>query len=602
MRRGWLFLVLVLLGCGAPAWAEEAQVEVGERILFRVASPAAAKAISQRVRVLMEKHTPPKILHLQKVKAGIALVWGKALIVVVDKKLAMKNKSQPAALARVWLKSVQEAAEIGLFEIHPDHVVLPINGQSTLVVSGLAGGEIKVGDTQGLLTAQPDTDGNLQLTAKAVGRARVAVHRGSLTAYVTVHIKDWAGYLPERLTVQVTGNPAPPDMVVDAALRILQSESRINPGCQLSAVKIPPSLPSIPPGQTLRFTLPVHVEGNDDYYPVTKDMPVEVGSLNLPPVEPNILLISNRPEQVEQDGLLLNYTCSAKEPCRLMYSHLNGSQKMRNLWVNLKNPTNEPIRLLVDWTYAGPSRNLVLVGHQATERFFEHLSRNTGFVLTLGPHATTELAAHQLEHNELLTGFVNVRLLEGKQVEVRVLNKLSPGVNDHSPLAIIGAPFNPFKIHPHGVFAQPFFEEWLDHGVGQSPLRVTFGESPWLIDFETGLPNTGNFGVVYRWHVALSNPTSRACRVGLIFTPKNGAAAGTFLVNGQVLQTPFRTQGDEAPVTSVELLPQQEVNLDITTLPEASSSYPATLTFRDLRPGEDFGPSSLKLPTSIAGN
>jgi hypothetical protein len=573
-------------------------------VLFRLEKPAAAAAVSNRVRDLMARDTPVRLLHLQKVKTGIAIVWDHRVLVVVDKKLAMRNKSLPVALARSWFNAIQAAAEVGLFHIRPEHVVLPVGGQTTIEVSGLSSGPITFGDAGGVAQMQSPGDGAVTITGKSVGRARIAVHRGSMTAFVNVHVKDWAGYLPDRVSVQVTGNPAPPDMVVDAALRVLQSESRINPGCHLSAIRVPSSLPSVPQNQNLRFSLPVHIEGNDNYFPVTRDIPVEVSSIKIDPIEPNLLLISNRPEQVEQDGILLNYTCSAKEPCRLMYSHLNGSHKERNLWVDLTNSDDLPMKVLVDWSYAGPSRNLVGVGHQAAQRFFEHLSRQTGFVLDIPPHVTTELAEHTLEHNELVSGFVNLRILQGKKLGIKVLSKLIPGLNDNSPLVALGAPFNPFKIHPHGVFAQPFFEEWVDHAVGQSPLRVTFGESPWLIDFETGLPNTGNFGVVYRWHVALSNPTNHVSRVAMTFTPKNGAAAGTFLVNGQVLQTSFHTQGEEAPLTSFELAPRQELNLDVTSLPEASSSYPATLTFREVRPGEEgvptFAPGAGYVPHKVA--
>lgn len=76
-------------------------------------------------------------------------------------------------------------------------------------------------------------------------------------------------------------------------------------------------------------------------------------------------------------------------------------------------------------------------------------------------------------------------------------------------------------------------------------LPFNFGESPWLIDFETGLPNTGNFGVIYRWHVALSNPTDRPRKFALYFTPKNGAAALSMPVNNEVVSVPFTPRNDQ---------------------------------------------------------
>ena len=130
--------------------------------------------------------------------------------------------------------------------------------------------------------------------------------------------------------------------------------------------------------------------------------------------------------------------------------------------------------------------------------------------------------------------------------------------------------------------------------MGGQPLSFNFGESPWLIDFETGLPNTGNFGVIYHWNVKLTNPSKRPTRVGLFFTPKNGAAALSLQINKQVVSVPFTQRNEEAPVRAFPVNPGQEVTVDLTTLPEASSSYPATLEFRELRAGEpgppDFRP------------
>jgi hypothetical protein len=315
-----------------------------------------------------------------------------------------------------------------------------------------------------------------------------------------------------------------------------------------------------------------------------------IQSLKVDPVEPNLLLVSNRPEQVQDDGVLLQYTFSAKEPSRLMYSHMNASQEARNLWVNLTNSGDKPVKLLVNWTFAGPNRSEVQVGHQAALRFLERLGTAAGYVLEVPAMTRLELAEHRVSRRELLSGFASLRILEGDKLEVEVLSKLTPGRNDGTKLVHLGAPFNPFKIHPHGVFAQPYFEEWLDYAVGQKPLSFNFGESPWLIDFETGLPNTGNFGVIYNWHVTLSNPASRPSKVGLYFTPRNGAAALSLLLNKQLVSIPFTRRQQEVPVRSFDLAPQQELNLDLTTLPEASSSYPATLEFREISPGDAVPP------------
>ncbi len=586
-----LWLVVLWLLLMLPALAQD--VQIGDQLLFRVDTPQQAEAISQRIEKQMLEGAKESDLRLATVKTGVAIYWGKLEIVVITKALAAANNSEPKALAQQWLSRLREVAAQGMIKLTPARLELPIGGEASIEVSGLATGPFFFQESTGHVQLFEESPTRLRVVAKQVGKTRLLVQRGKAKAQLFVHVKDWAGKVPDSVQIQVTGDPAPGKMVTEGLLRSLQSRSTVNPGCRLE-IDFPSSyaegVPSIPQGQAMTVSVIARISGGEDYYPVRKDVRASIESIKLEAVEPNLLLVSNRPEQVNDDGVLLQYTFTAKEPSRLMYSHMNASQEARNLWVNLTNTSDKPVKLLVNWTFAGPNRSEVQVGHQAALRFLERLGTAAGYVLEVPPMTRLELAEHRVSRRELLSGFASLRILEGDKLEVEVLSKLTPGRNDGSKLVHLGAPFNPFKIHPHGVFAQPYFEEWLDYAVGQKPLNFNFGESPWLIDFETGLPNTGNFGVIYNWHVALSNPTQRPSKIGLYFTPRNGAAALSLLLNKQLVSIPFTRRQQEVPVRSFDLAPQQELNLDLTTLPEASSSYPSTLEFREIAPGDAVPP------------
>lgn len=565
-------------------------VTLGDEVLFRVDSEKLARAIEARVEKLLEDGADPSALKLVNIKAGPAVYWGKLQIVVVTADLARASGSQPKALAAQWLARLRQVAEVGLLKLTPSRLDLPVGGEASVEVSGLARGGFLFNDGGGRVQLFEESSSRLRVQAKAVGKARVLVGRGKARAVLTVQVKDLAGRVPEAISVKVAGDPAPGSLVTEALLRTLQAQSKVNPGCRLQ-IELPASygveLPSVPQGQRMTVQAIARISGGEDYYPVRKEVQVAVESLDVDPIEPNLLLVSNRPEQVDQDGVLLEYTLTAKEPSRLMYSHMNASEERRRLWINLINPTEEAVQVLLDWSFAGPARNEVSVGHAAAQRFLQRLGAKAGYVLDIPARSRLELAEHDLARKELLSGFAAFRLIAGSKLDVQVMSKKAPGRNDGSPLTALGAPFNPFKIHPHGVFAQPYFEEWLEYAVGTAtPLGVTFGESPWLIDFESGLPNTGNFGVVYRWHVQLTNPTTHTSNVGLFFTPRNGAAALSLLLNRQTVSIPFTPKNQETPVRAFRLEPGKEMSLDLTTLPEASSSYPAHLEFRELRPGD----------------
>ena len=595
--RKFLIALGLWSGLALTGWAQD--VQLGGQLLFRVETAKQADAINARLEDLMGKGADPAGLKLVTLKAGIGIYWGKLEIVVVSKELAEANSSQPKALAELWLSRLREVAEVGLLKLTPARLELPIDGEGTIDVSGLATGPFSVEDSSGRVQVSEDSPNKLRVKARAVGKTKILVMRGKARATLFVHVKDWAGKLPDNVQIQVTGRPAPGEMVLEAVLRALMTQARVNPGCKLQ-IDMPANygsgLPSIPQGQQMNLSLVGRITGSEDYYPVRKDIRTAVECINLEAVEPNLLLVSNRPEQVDKDGVLLSYTLTPKEPSRLMYSHMNASTEDRNLWVNLFNPSSEEASVLVDWSYSGPSRNEVNVGHAAAQRFLNRLNAGSGYVLQIPANTRLELAEHSLQRKELLSGFASLRMLKGSKLEVEVLSKVDPGRNDGSKVAHLGAPFNPFKIHPHGVFAQPYFEEWLELPAGGTPLSFNFGESPWLIDFESGLPNTGNFGVIYRWHVALSNPSNRPRQFGLFFTPKNGAAALSILINQEVVSIPFTPRNTQMGVRSFQLAPGKELNVELTTLPEASSSYPATLEFRELQPGESAPPEFHEQP------
>lgn len=583
-----LVLVAALVLPGIPARA--ADVTVGGQVIFRIDDGAKADELSQRLENLLQGGASAWAIKTVKKDKAVGLYWGDTLIVLVTPELAKANGSTPAALAELWASNLRTVAKEGLLKVDRARVELPVGGEASVQISGLAVGDIKAVEASGGVSLEVDQAAQVVvIRGRAVGKTKVDISRGKGRESVWVHVKDWAGKLPDQVSVEVTGNPAPGSMIAQAALAAAAQQARVKPGCQLVLDEGAFNVPSVPSGDTMRFSVPVGITGSEDYFPVHGQVPVVVNNLPLPFVESNLLLVSNRPERVDQDGILLEYTFSKKEPARLMYSHLNETRAKRNLWVNLTNPTSEPVRMVVSWTYAGPERNEVHVGQTAAKRFMEALGSQAGYVLTIPPRSAVELASHVMAPKALVNGFATFRILEGEKATVEVRTALAPARNDGSALPHLGAPFNPFKIHPHGVFAQPFFEHELEYTAGSEPLAVRYGESPWLIDFETGLPNTGNFGVLYKMLVDLYNPDSQTRQVAIYFHPLAGPAGGTFLVDGKVYQASFRRKDNAALVTVVDLAPGETKSVEVVTFPEASSNYPAQVEFRD---AGSMGPSA----------
>ena len=569
---GTLFLAL-------PAFADP--VSVGGETVMRL--PAAkAKAVQQRIDSLLEDGADPEGILAKKTANGYGVFWGDKLLIEVDKALAKENKSTPEGLAIVWAKKLFQLVGPGLLKVSRRNILLPLGEKTSIELSGLAEGPVTVEGGSGVVDTSVQGD-SVIVDAQSVGRSHILIRRGKGRVKIPVRVKDWAGYPPKEVSIQVTGDPAPGTMVGQASLRAVAGSTRLNPGARIVFPEEMLDTPSVPKGRTLRYKQPIEIVAGDDYFPVKSSVEVQVQSIDLKLKEANLLLVSNRPERVEDDGVLLEYTFADSEPTRLMYSHLNETLADRNLWVNLYNETEQPVNVWIGSTFAGPNRNEVHTGHMAAVRFLKQLGAEAGYVVEIPPRKRFVVAHHLMNKRDLLSGFVNLQIVGEGKLRAEVHSKLAPSSNETSNSPRLGGPFNPFKIHPHGVFAQPYFEEWVDLNGDSEEAMVPYGKSPWLIDFETGLPNTGNFGVLYRYHFVLQNNKSRDIDFEMVFVPFSGPGAGTFLVDGDILEAPFKKKGVETSLGTFRVSPGTERTVDLVTLPEASSNYPAYIYMRPVR-------------------
>ena len=577
--------LLFLLGFIVPAlpvWA--ADVVLGGRTVFRIDNETQAENLSKKIEAILQNGAPASAIRVEKKDKGAVIYWGSEAIIEVTPELAKANKSEALPLARRWADNMIEVASIGLLNVDCNRVVLSIEGEKLINTSGLAEGDLVVNDPQGIVGITIYDDGSVLLHAQRLGKTQVTISRGKGVQTVWVHVKDWAGRIPKQLEVEVTGSPALELHVQQAVLLAVATNTFVNPGCYVEFDEKGFQPRPVQSGATMRFAVPMTIAASEDYFPVRGTAYVDVHNIPVEWQEQNLLMVSNRPERVDQDGVLLNYTFTKNEATRLMYSHLNDSQKTRNLWVNLSNPNSTPVKLLIDWTFAGPGKSEIHVGQTSAKRYLQSVAAKSGCIVTINPGMVMELASHAVHNKMLVTGFAVMQILEGESINVEVRNVLAPSSNDARPLPDIGAPFNPFKIHPHGVFAQPYFEMEAEYTYGKDPVVIRYGESPWLIDFETGLPNTGNFGVLYKALIELKNPDSRVRQVGLYFKPLNGPGGANFLIDGRIFQAPFRKVQDECLVTRIELSPRSNHLIEVITLPEASSCYPAQFEIRALTP------------------
>ena len=139
----------------------------------------------------------------------------------------------------------------------------------------------------------------------------------------------------------------------------------------------------------------------------------------------------------------------------------------------------------------------------------------------------------------------------------------------------------PFELSLH-VYPNPYKSELMTYRVGGRYAFLRLGQSPiQRLDSDGALD--GNFGVIYNIRGKVSNPTSVATDVELVFEASGGYTGGLFVVNGSYVKTPLLQPKAEYRIIRIRLVPGAERYLNITTLPLSGGSYPATLTLRPVQ-------------------
>ncbi|MBI2265051.1 MAG: hypothetical protein HYU64_07750 [Armatimonadetes bacterium] len=97
------------------------------------------------------------------------------------------------------------------------------------------------------------------------------------------------------------------------------------------------------------------------------------------------------------------------------------------------------------------------------------------------------------------------------------------------------------------------------------------------MEARTGEPNPGNYGVLYKIRLELTNPgyDEKAVRISLF--PTAGVARGAFVIDGKRVNVPITPPYEEVVLASYRLPSGSRRIVEILTTPEGGSYYPVNL-------------------------
>lgn len=398
-----------------------------------------------------------------------------------------------------------------------------------------------------------------------------------VTALVPVRVAYAAGVLAAETTLRITGNPASPQYLREALATAVTRATTLRPGASATvAQETIPLRGDLRRDDRIDVDVPATIAGSG-YFTVTGKTRVHVENDALPAIDPSRLLVSDYPERLTADGVLFTAHLDPRMPQRFLYYHYNpGNEPARRILLKAHNGSNAPATIQMIDGIAGPGTNEMEVGHLSTSRFLVHEARNEGTVLTVAPGATMNLIDHPLPPQNVVSGILQLRLVNGDPLDLTLVAQPASAPTDQSisttQLLSGGAP------HARGIYPVPTFYIERTYAVDGADLEIPIGQLP-LPNLREGQALAGDYGVEQSVDVVIVNQTRGPRAVALYANPRGGKATGTFIIDGTLVQA------HGLPVFSKFKLWQETINagtfrrIHVVTMPEGGSNYPLRLIF-----------------------
>jgi len=557
-----------------PGRTAGAELWVRGRPVIRLLGREALARLRRAATRLDPLLPPPTAVTARAAREQATLVVDGRPILTVTRR-EVRRQGLPGPLVEQWARALEEALTVRPLVLSRAELVLsPGRTESVSIAAAGAAPVAATGFDPRIVTVRL-TEGRADVEARAVGSTTVSFRLGPYRTDLPVSVRPPAGRIPAGAEVLLTGNPATPDLVREAVERRLQEVVWRRPGATMQSAAEAAIAP-LPPGQSV--TLPVTARLRSPYAgPV--DGVVQMRVINMPVqlADPEVLLVSNRPEKITDNGVLFEERLAPGRSARLLYHHLNGTAgQARVLKITLRNPGSGRARVHYIGGHAGPSGDSLFIGFTSTRRFLEALVAALGYVVEVPPGGATTFTAYALPPLALVSGLMQFQVIEGGPVDLTVHVRV-PWLLDRTVTADLGLYAFP---HPRGTFPGSVVEIAAEHPAHLSGAVAELGVMSGLRDVRTGEPLVGDYGVLYRFRLRLVNPTDRQVTAALVANAAGGPARGLFFINGAPVDVGLLRPNEDREIVALPVEPGGVRDLFILTMPVAGSFYPVRLGWR----------------------
>ena len=456
---------------------------------------------------------------------------------------------------------------------------MPIGTTQTVTLNGILGTFTAVALNPQLADISSNQESRtISIAGKVPGSTSIVVtdSRGVGTQ-IGVRTAYNAANLPSFLTLQITGDPASADYVRRVVARKIANSTQLQKGAQLLVT--PDDVPvrgTISQDNTEILDVPVLAQG-EQYFSVSGTTRVQVENVAAPRISPDLLMVSDYPERLTENGVLFAATLHRNAPSRFLYFHYNPpGQPDRRIVLIAENRSSEPATLQFISGRGGPSANEMEVGHVATRDFLVSVVQNQGQLVSVPANSTLPIAMQDLPAGAIAANLLQLRVLSGSDVALTLVAQNTS--DDPSTALTTGALLMSTVRHARGIYTIPEFHYATQWNVNDQYLELPIGHIP-LPNQLQGETLAGDYGVLQSFVVNVQNPFSSPRSIAIYEDPRGGRATGTYIIDGVLIQSHQVPAFSRYKVRQYVVPAKGFVRVTIVTMPEAGSSYPLKLVF-----------------------
>jgi len=555
-----------------------------------------AAAAAARLQSFLEKRGDPSSLRLRSSGAtSIFIAAPQFDIVQVTAEEARANRTSYEALAKLWLNNLQQCLNRPWLWAPP--IIVPLGEEVLAPVYTNRPEEIRVIEfSAAVVYVRPKLgQGGLLVEGRSPGVTSVRVAIGEESTDMQVTVQRRAAQLLRAPILTLYGSSIQFSQLRRCLRAILIAAMDISPGARLG-IDDTSRVPTYLTPATSSLRLPVRVDG-EHLIPFRQDVDITLVWDVYPRKAVSALWVSNDPERVRKFGDLFSQELHVGEAVRFLFHHINAMDQLCELRLEVLNPSEETSRIAIVESSAGPTTDEIHAGHVACANYMRRERDGTGYLFPVPSRQGIAVFVLRLAPRQLASGlwqFINLGerdvIVQCRAVPVALLPEYFPVTSSALP-----------GSHSPHVYPGEVREIEALHRLGSHWTFITIGDQKALSTREDK-SLAGSYGIPHRVRLRMVNPGEQAETALLVFVPSGGAARGTFLVDGEWIETPTCSPPSERVLKKITVPPCAEVTTIIETMPESGSNYPVRLVVRPLAMAANTSVGGRDLPEKIDPN